>query len=108
MKVPIVIIGRFRYTNAKVMGIGHDWAEGNADLTWVAGLIKVDTFHIAPDLGMAVFFFQEPEQAKATLPELRNFFQGYSEMFDCKITWELGSYNLSLSQKLTSQATAKS
>ena len=25
-------------------------------------------------------------------------------MFDCKITWELGSYNLSLSQKLTSQA----
>jgi len=29
-------------------------------------------------------------------------------MFDCKITWELGSYNLSLSQKLTSQGTAKS
>ena len=33
MKVPIVIIGRFRYANAKVMGVGHDWAEGNADLT---------------------------------------------------------------------------
>ena len=89
-------------------GRGHDWAEGNADLTWVAGLTKVDTFHIAPDLGMAVFFFQEAEQAKTTLPELRKFFQGYSEMFDCKITWELGSYNLSLSQKLTSQGTAKS
>ena len=55
MKVPIVIIGRFRYANAKVMGVGHDWAEGNADLTW-----------------------------------------------------ELGGYNLSLSQKLTSQGTAKS
>ena len=68
----------------------------------------MDTFHIAPDLGMAVFFFQEAEQAKNTLPELRKFFQGYSEMFDCKITWELGSYNLSLSQKLTSQGTAKS
>ena len=108
MKVPIVIIGRFRYANAKVMGVGHDWAEGNADLTWVAGLTKVDTFHIAPDLGMAVFFFQEAEQAKTTLPELRKFFQGYSEMFDCKITWDLGSYNLSLSQKLTSQGTAKS
>ena len=24
---PIVIIGRFRYSNAKVMGVGHDWAE---------------------------------------------------------------------------------
>ena len=30
MKVPIVIIGRFRYANAKVMGVGHDWAEGFA------------------------------------------------------------------------------
>ena len=72
------------------------------------GLYKVDAFHIAPDLGMAVFFFQEAEQAKSTLPELRKFFQGYSEMFDCKITWELGGFNLSLNQKLTSQAAAKS
>jgi len=108
MQVPIVVIGRFRYANAKVMGVGHDWAESNADLTWVTGLIKVDTFHIAPDLGMVVFFLQEAEQAKSTLPELREFFQGYSQMFDCKITWELGSYNLSLSQTLTSQAAAKS
>ena len=108
MQVPIVIIGRFRYANAKVMGVGHDWAENNAELTWIAGLIKVDTFHIAPDLGMAVFFLKEAEDAKSALPELRKFFQGYSEMFDCKITWELGSYNLSLSQKLTGQAAAKS
>ena len=107
MQVPIVVIGRFRYANAKVMGVGHDWAESNADLTWVAGLIKVDTFHIAPDLGMAVFFLQEAEQAKSALSELRKLFQGYSEMFDCKITWELGSYNLSLSQKLTSQSAVK-
>ena len=108
MQVPIVIIGRFRYANAKVMGVGHDWAENNSDLTWIAGLIKVDTFHIAPDQGMAVFFLQETEQAKSALPELRKFFQGYSEMFDCKITWELGTYNLSLSQKLTDQAAVKS
>ena len=107
MQVPIAVIGRFRYANAKVMGVGHDWAESNADLTWVAGLIKVDTFHIAPDLGMAVFFLREAEQAKFALSDLRKFFQGYSEVFDCKITWELGSYNLSLSQKLTSQSAVK-
>ena len=107
MQVPIVVIGRSRYANAKVMGVGHDRAESNADLTWVAGLIKVDTFHIAPDLGMAVFFLQKAEQAKSALSELRKFFQGYSEMFDCKITWKLGSYNLSLSQKLTSQSAVK-
>ena len=104
MKVPIVLIGRFRYANAQIMGVGHNWAEDNADLTWLAGLTKVDTFHIAPDMGMAVYYFKETEQAKFALPELKKFFHGYAEMFDCKITWELGTYNVSLSQKLTSQA----
>ena len=108
VSVPIVLIGRFRYANAKVMGVGHDWAEDNADLTWVAGLIKVDTFHIAPDMGMAVYYFEDAEQAKAALPELKKFFQGYSEMFDCKITWELGTFNVTLSEKLTSQAANRS
>jgi hypothetical protein len=104
LQVPIVLIGRFRYANARVMGVGHDWAEDNADLSWVAGLTKVDTFHIAPDMGMAVYYFKETEQAKSALPELKKFFHGYAEMFDCKITWELGTYNVSLSQKLTKQA----
>ena len=100
---PIVIIGRFRYSNAKVMGVGHDWAEENADLTWVEGLTKVDTFHIAPDRGMAVYYFGTTDQAKTARPDLQKFFQGYGEMFDCRITWELGSFNVSLSEKLTSQ-----
>ena len=81
---PIVIIGRFRYSNAKVMGVGHDWAEENADLTWVEGLTKVDTFHIAPDRGMAVYYFGTTDQAKTALPDLQKFFQGYAEMFDCQ------------------------
>ena len=34
---PIVIIGRFRYSNASMMGVGHDWAEENSDLTWEMG-----------------------------------------------------------------------
>ena len=104
LQVPIALIGRFRYANARIMGVGHDWAEENADLTWVAGLTKVDTFHIAPDMGMAVYYFKETEQAKSALPELKKFFHGYAEMFECKINWELGTYNVSLSQKLTSQA----
>ena len=52
---PVVIIGRFRYINAKIMSAGHDWAEENSDLCGLKGFIKVDTFHIAPDGGMAVF-----------------------------------------------------
>ena len=49
----IVIIGRFRYSNAKIMGVGHDWAEENADLTWLTGLIKVDTFHHRQGKGLS-------------------------------------------------------
>ena len=73
---PIVIIGRFRYSNASIMGVGHDWAEENADLTWVKGLIKVDTFHISPDRGMAIYYLKTTEQAKAALPVLEKFFVG--------------------------------
>ena len=101
---PIVIIGRFRYSNAKIMGVGHDWAEENSDLTWVKGLTKVDTFHISPDRGMAIYYLKTTEQAKAALPMLEKFFVGYSEMFNCKITWEMGAFNETLSEKLTSQA----
>ena len=85
-------------------GVGHDWAEDNADLTWVKGLIKVDTFHIAPDKGMAIYFFKSSEQAKQSLPGLKEFFARYADMFECRITFELGAFNATLSEKLTSQA----
>ena len=100
----IVIIGHFRYKNGKIMGVGHDWAEDNADLTWVTGLTKVDTFHIAPDKGMAIYFFRSTEQAKQSLPRLKEFFAGYAEMFECRVNFELGAFNNTLSEKLTSQA----
>ena len=103
VQVPIVLIGRFRYANAKVMGVGHDWAEQNADVTQLVGLFRVDTFHIAPDMGMAVYYFHEAEQAKSALTELKKGFQAYAEMFDCRITWELGTFNVTLSNRLTSQ-----
>ena len=47
------------------MGVGHDWAEENADLTGVKGLIKVDTIHISPDRGMAIYYLRTTDQAKA-------------------------------------------
>ena len=66
--------------------------------------MKVDTFHIAPDMGIAVYCFRETEQAKSALPELKKFFHKHAEMFDCRITSELGTYKISLSQELTNQA----
>ena len=73
---PAVIIRRFKYINAKIMSAGHDWAEENADLRGLKGLIKVDTFHIAPDRGMAIYYFRKAEHATAALPQLENSFNG--------------------------------
>ena len=105
---PIVIIGRFRYINARVMSAGHDWAEENSDLRGLKGLIKVDTFHIAPDRGMVIFYLRTAEHAKASLPQLENSFDGYSKMFDCKIllylvkkiNWDLEKLRLNEEDRL--------
>ena len=97
------MIGLFGYINAKIMSAGHDWAEENADLRGLKGLSKVDTFHIAPDRGIAIYYFRKAEHASAALPHLESSFNDYSKIFDCKITWEMGVSNESLSQKLTSQ-----
>ena len=86
------------------MSAGHDWSEENADMRGTKGLIKIDTFHIAPDRGMGIFYFRTAEHARAALSQLENSFNDYSKMFDCKITWEMGVFNESLSKKLTSQA----
>ena len=85
------------------MSAGHDWSEKNANIRGLKGLIKVDTFHIAPERGMEIFYLRTTEHARAALPQLENSFNDYSKMFDCKITWEMGVFNESLSVKLTSQ-----
>ena len=59
-----VIIGNFRYANAKLMGVGHDWLEENGDCSGFKGIIRIEAFHIVPDRGMGLFFFDTKESAK--------------------------------------------
>ncbi len=51
---PFVIVGQFRYINAKIMSAEHDWAEENADLRGLKSLIEIDAFHNVLDRGMAI------------------------------------------------------
>ena len=44
-----VIVGRFRFIAAKIMGAGRDQALKNADLRGLQDLFEVDTLHIAPE-----------------------------------------------------------
>ena len=58
------------------MGVGHDWAEEERfDLTWVKGLIKVDTFLIAPDKGMAIYFLSQRSEAVTIASKTKRFFR---------------------------------
>ena len=84
MKVPIVIIGRFRYANAKVMGVGHDWAEGNADLTWVAGLKKWTPFISRPIWGWLFSFFKRPSRPKPRFPNCASSFRDIARCLTVK------------------------
>ena len=100
---PIVIIGRFRYSNARIMGVGHDWVEENGDFSHLDGMKRVDTFHISPDRGRAVYYFEDTAKAQAALPVLKKMMLDYAVMFECQITWEMGAFNETLSAKLTGQ-----
>ena len=97
-----VIIGNFRYANAKLMGVGHDWLEENGDFSGFKGMTQAETFHIAPDRGMGLFCFDTKESA-TSLPEMQRGMREYSQMFDCKVTWDLGIFNETLPQKLSNQ-----
>ncbi len=46
------------------MGVGHDWLEENGDFSGFKGMIRIEAFHIVPDRGMGLFFFDTKESAK--------------------------------------------
>ena len=41
---------------------------------------------------------------KRVINAYKEFFAGYAEMFECRVNFELGAFNTTLSEKLTSQA----
>jgi hypothetical protein len=98
---PVVIIGHFRYANAKLMGVGHDWLEENGDFSGFEGMTHAEAFHIVPDRGMGLFFFETKEKAQTAMPGMQQTMRAYAEMFECKVTWDLGFLNETLSGKLS-------
>ena len=67
------------------------------------GMTQAETFHIIPDRGMGLFFFDTKKSA-TSLPEMQRWVREYSQMFDCKVTWNLGILNETLPQKLSNQS----
>ena len=98
---PVVIIGHFRYANASLMSVGHNWLEDNGDFSGFEGMLRTEAFHIVPDRGMGLFFFDTKKSAQTALPKIKKAMREYAQMFECKVTWELGFMNETLSQTLS-------
>ena len=48
-----------RYSNYKLMHVGHQYVASNFDPTNLKCLVSVDSYHISPDKGLGIFTFNK-------------------------------------------------
>ena len=46
-----------RYSNPKLMHVGHQFVAANFDASKMSGLLEVNAYHITPDKGVGIFIF---------------------------------------------------
>ena len=88
-----------RYSNPKLMHVGHQYVGSNFDPSALKGLVAVDAYHIAPDKGLGIFTFDNQENLKKHLSDIKNFNKDYEDRFSCKVTVETGIINPDLYYK---------
>ena len=88
-----------RYSNAKLMHVGHQYVAANFDPANLKGLIAVDAYHISPDKGLGIFTFNNQVNLEKHIPDLKEFFKDYEDRFSCKASIETGIVNSELDYK---------
>ena len=88
-----------RYSNAKLMHVGHQYVAENFDPANLKGLVAVDAYHISPDKGLGIFTFNNQINLEKHLPDLKEFFKDYEDRFSCKASIETGIVNSELDYK---------
>ena len=88
-----------RYSNAKLMHVGHQYVAANFDPANLKGLIAVDAYHISPDKGLGIFTFNNQVNLEKHIPDLKEFFKDYEDRFSCKASIETGIVNSELEYK---------
>jgi len=88
-----------RYSNPKLMHVGHQYVSANFDPTNFKGLIAVDAYHISPDKGLGIFTFNNQANLEKHLPDIKDFFKDYEDRFSCKASIETGIVNSELDYK---------
>ena len=62
-----------RYSNPKLMHVGHQYVASNFDLSNLKGLIAVDAYHITPDKGLGIFTLDNQANLQKYIPVLKEF-----------------------------------
>ena len=93
------IVCSVRYSNPKLMHVGHQYMADNFDPKTFNGLLEFKSFHITPDKGLGIFTFDNQENMAKNLPNLKAFNKDYEDRFSCKITVDTGILNSELSYK---------
>ena len=75
-----------RYSNPKLMHVGHQYVASNFDPTILKGLVSVDAYHISPDKGLGIFTFNNQSNLEKHISSLKEFFKDYEDRFSCKAT----------------------
>ena len=88
-----------RYSNPKLMHVGHQYVASNFDPTSLKGLIAVNAFHISPDKGLGIFTFDNQANLEKHINVLKGFFKDYEDRFSCKASIETGIVNKELDYK---------
>ena len=78
-----------RYLKPSLMGSAHDWVSENMPQL-PSGVIRMRSFHIAPDRGMSIIWFKEQIFLDEAFPRLREFQQAIADRFEAKCEAQKG------------------
>ena len=65
----------------------------NFDPKTFDGLLEFRAFHLAPDKGLGIFTFNNQENLKKHLSDIKKFNEDYGDRFSCKIAVDTGIVN---------------
>ena len=68
------------------MHVGHQYMADNFDPKIFDGLLEFKAFHLAPDKGLGIFTFNNQENLKKHLSDIKKFNEDYGDRISCKIT----------------------
>ena len=73
-----------RYSNPKLMHVGHQYVASNFDPRNLICLVSVDAYHISPDKWLGIFTFDKRADLEKHINVLKDFFKDYEDIFSWK------------------------